>query len=124
MQEVGAPKAQRAALMLVLLGRTMVLYVARAVFIPLSLALQWTFGKQLPFQNRTGIVFWACIAVCILISLATKPPSGEQLKGLIWTRDSLRLPPEERERNRGVRRPFFWWVIINAMVVYFYVRYA
>jgi SSS family solute:Na+ symporter len=92
--------------------------------IPLSLGLQWTFGKQLPFQNRTGIVFWSCIAVCMLVSLMTKAPADEQLKGLIWTRDSLRLPPEERRRIRGLRRPFFWWAIINAVVVYFYVRYA
>jgi SSS family solute:Na+ symporter len=92
--------------------------------IPLSLALQWTFGKQLPFQNRTGIVFWSCISVCMLVSLMTKPPPPEKLAGLIWTRESLRLPPEEREKNRGLRRPFFWWAIINAVVVYLYIRYA
>jgi SSS family solute:Na+ symporter len=91
--------------------------------IPLSLALQWTFGKQLPFQNRTGIVFWSCIAVCMIVSLLTKPSPPENLKGLIWTRDSLRLPPEERERYRGVRRPFLWWALINAVVVLLYVWY-
>ena len=92
--------------------------------IPLSLALQWTFGKQLPFQNRTGIVFWSCIAVCMIVSLLTKPSPPENLKGLIWTRDSLRLPPEEREKYSGIRRPFLWWAIINAVVIFLYVRYA
>jgi SSS family solute:Na+ symporter len=46
------------------------------------------------------------------------------LKGLIWNRDSLRLPPEERQKNRGLRRPLLWWAIINAVVIYFYIRYA
>jgi SSS family solute:Na+ symporter len=92
--------------------------------IPLSLALQWTFGKQLPFQNRTGIVFWSCILVCVIVSLMTKPKTEPELKGLIWTKDSLRLPPEERHKYRGLRRPFFWWAIITAVVLFFYVRYA
>jgi SSS family solute:Na+ symporter len=92
--------------------------------IPLSVALQWQFGTRLPFQNRTGIVFWSCIAVCMIVSLMTRPSPPENLKGLIWTRDSLRLPPEEREKYRGVRRPFLWWAVINALVVYLYVRYA
>jgi SSS family solute:Na+ symporter len=91
--------------------------------IPLSLALEWTF-ETLAFQNRTGIVFWTCMAVCALVSLMTVPKSEEQLKGLIWTRDSLRLPPEERHKHRGLRRPVVWWAIVTAAVLYFYIRYA
>jgi len=91
--------------------------------IPLSLALQWTF-KGLAFQNRTGIVFWTCMAVCALVSLMTTPKSEAELKGLIWTRDSLRLPPEERAKNRGLRRPVIWWAIVTAAVLFFYIRYA
>jgi SSS family solute:Na+ symporter len=91
--------------------------------IPLSLALQWTFPK-LAFQNRTGIVFWTCIVVCIGVSLLTIPKSDEELKGLIWTKDSLRLPPQERAKYRGIRRPFFWWAIITVVVLFFYIRFA
>ncbi|MDQ3441919.1 MAG: sodium/solute symporter [Planctomycetota bacterium] len=91
--------------------------------IPLSLALQWTF-TGLAFQNRTGIVFWTCMAVCALVSLMTKPKSEAELKGLIWTRDSLRLPAEERHKYRGLRRPVLWWAIVTAAVLFFYVRYA
>jgi solute:Na+ symporter, SSS family len=92
--------------------------------IPLSLALQWTFGARLPFQNRTGIVFWSCMIVCAVVSLLTKRQPDEQLQGLIWNKESLRLPPEERQKHRGLRRPLFWWVIINVVVIYFYIRYA
>ena len=43
MQEAGAPKGLRVPLLLVLLGVAMVLYVARAVFIPLALAILLSF---------------------------------------------------------------------------------
>jgi SSS family solute:Na+ symporter len=91
--------------------------------IPLSLALQWFFPR-LAFQNRTGIVFWTCMIVCALVSLVTPAKSDDQLIGLIWTRDSLRLAPHEREKYRGARRPFIWWAIINAVVVLLYIYYA
>jgi SSS family solute:Na+ symporter len=91
--------------------------------IPLSLALQ-KFIPSLAFQNRTGIVFWSCIVVCVIVSLFTTPKSDAELKGLIWTPASLRLPPEERAKYRGARRPFIWWAIITAIVLFFYIRFA
>ena len=30
----------------------------------------------MPFMNRTGIVFWTCIAACIAVSLMTQPEAG------------------------------------------------
>jgi len=91
--------------------------------IPLSLALDWKF-PSLAFQNRTGIVFWTCMIACAGVSLCTSPKSDAELEGLIWTRDSLRLPPEERHKYRGLRRPVLWWAIITAIVLFFYVRFA
>jgi SSS family solute:Na+ symporter len=91
--------------------------------IPLSGLLQWFF-PSLSFMNRTGIVFWVCMATCAVVSLCTKPKSEEELKGLIWTRDSLRLPEHERHKYRGLRRPVYWWAIITAVVLFFYIRYA
>jgi Na+/proline symporter len=91
--------------------------------IPLSLALKWMW-PSLAFQNRTGIVFWTCMITCAIVSLCTTPKPEAELKGLIWTKDSLRLPPEERHKYRGLRRPFFWWAIITVVVLFFYVRYA
>jgi SSS family solute:Na+ symporter len=91
--------------------------------IPMSAFIQWKW-PSFPFQNRTGVVFWSCIVVCILVSLITTPKSAEELTGLIWTRDSLNLPAAERAQYRGFRRPFFWWAIITAIVIFFYVRFA
>ena len=90
--------------------------------IPFSLLLErWYPG--IPFQNRTGIAFWTCMAVCIVVSLLTTPKRPEELKGLIWTRESLRLPPGERPRAVW-RRPVTWWALVTAATLYFYIRYA
>jgi SSS family solute:Na+ symporter len=91
--------------------------------IPLSLAME-NFFPHMPFMNRTGIVFWSCMAICVLVSLVTKPKSAAELTGMIWNRASLSLLPEERQQQRGLRNPFIWWAIVTAMVLYFYVRYA
>ena len=96
---------------------------AGVMTIPLSLALKWSF-PSLSFMNRTGIVFWVCMASCAIVSLCTPPPDEAQLKGLIWTRDSLRMPAHERHKCRGLRRPVVWWALITAVVLFFYIRYA
>src|SRR5262249_10791440 len=76
--------------------------------IPLSLALKWFWPKPwhpLAFQNPTGIVFWSCILMCLFVSLCTKPQPEAELNGLIWNRQSLHLPEDQRDRYRGLRRP-------------------
>jgi solute:Na+ symporter, SSS family len=76
-----------------------------------------------PFANRTGIVFWACILTGVIVSLMTKPKPAEELEGLIWNKESLRLPSDQRAAASGLRRPVLWWAIIMAVVLYFYVRF-
>lgn len=91
--------------------------------IPLSLVIEYGF-PGMPFFNRTGIVFWACMLCCALVSLATKPKAEAELTGLIWTRASLSLPAAERAQQKELRNPFIWWAIITAIVLYFYIKYA
>ena len=91
--------------------------------IPLSLLIEVLF-PEMPFFNRTGIVFWTCMAVCVLVSLRTIPKPAAELTGLIWNRESLRLPADQRQQSRGFRNPFIWWAIVTALVLYFYIRYA
>jgi SSS family solute:Na+ symporter len=91
--------------------------------IVLSACIKW-FYPTMPFLNRTGIVFWSCIAIAVVVSLLTPPPPVEAIERMIWNRDSLRLPPAERARNRGWRRPAVWWAIITTMVLGLYIRYA
>jgi SSS family solute:Na+ symporter len=90
--------------------------------VPLSLLLESAFPKM-PFLNRTGVVFWICMAVCAIVSLFTKSKSESELKGLIWNKESLFLPPEQRALMRGLRRPIIWWALVMALVLYFFIRY-
>jgi SSS family solute:Na+ symporter len=91
--------------------------------IPLSIILNLVY-PDMPFFNRTGIVFWSCMLICWLVSLLTKPANPAALEGLIWNKSILRVPEAERKYNRGFRNTFFWWLLITGLVVYFYIRFA
>lgn len=95
---------------------------AGVLTIPLSVALELR-CPAMPFFNRTGIVFWACMAACAGVSLVTRPKPSAELAGLIWNKQSLRLPEEQRAAGRGLRSPLFWWAIVTALVLFFYVRF-
>ncbi|MBL9204800.1 MAG: hypothetical protein JNN01_06930, partial [Opitutaceae bacterium] len=96
---------------------------AGVLTIVLSVGLELLF-PSLPFFNRTGIVFWACMMACVGVSLVTRPKPEDALRGLIWTRESLQLPANQRERARGWRSPALWWAVITIVVLSIYVRYA
>jgi SSS family solute:Na+ symporter len=96
--------------------------VAGILTIPLSLVFEWWYPKM-PFFNRTGIVFWTCMAACAAVSLVTRPKPEAELAGLIWNKESLQLPEVERAKYRGLRNPLFWWAIVTAAVLAFYVRF-
>ena len=90
--------------------------------IPLSVAIQRAY-PGMPFANRTGIVFWICMSACALVSLFTEAKPDSELAGLIWNKDSLKLPPDERQRYTGFRNPLYWCILVNAMILYFVFRY-
>jgi len=96
---------------------------AGVLSVPLSLVMEFIF-PSMPFFNRTGIVFWTCMIICAGVSLLTKPKQVTELEGLIWNKESLSLPIDQREQQRGLRNPFIWWAFITAVVLYFYIRYA
>jgi SSS family solute:Na+ symporter len=91
--------------------------------IPLSLALQWMF-KGMAFQKRTGIVFWTCDD---RVRRREPHDHAEARRGARRPHldpRRLRLPPEERQKYRGLRRPVIWWAIVTAAVLFFYIRFA
>lgn len=91
--------------------------------IPLSLLSELLF-PEMPFFNRTGIVFWTCMSLCVLVSFFTKTKSDSELEGLIWNKESLSLPKNQRHHQKGLRNPFIWWLIVTVLVLSFYVRFA
>lgn len=91
--------------------------------IPLSILLQiWL--PDWAGLNRATVVFWACMATAVVVSLRTEPRPFHEIESLIWNRESLRLPPEGRAQMRGLKNPFIWWALITAVVLAFYVKYA
>ncbi len=96
--------------------------VAGLLTIPLSVAMEFVL-PGLSFFNRTGIVFWVCMAACAIVSLLTEGKTTSELEGLIWTKESLRLPADERQLYTGWRSPALWWIILTAMILYFFVKY-
>lgn len=91
--------------------------------VPLAVTLALGF-PQLSFMNRTGVVFWICMATCVVVSRMTQHSKGEEFEGLIWSRASLKFTPDERRRHRGLRNPVIWWSIVTGAVLYFFIRYA
>lgn len=83
----------------------------------------WWIEYLTPFMNRTGVVFWTCMLLGIVVSLVTTPKPAAELEGLIWNVESLKLPDALRQRSRGLRSPLLWWLLITVIVVFFFVRY-
>lgn len=114
-------------------------FVAAVATIPLTVAagfLPWLFEYKIgtpwamdvlpylkPPFNQTGIVFWLCMAIGVIVSLFTVPKPAAELKGLVWNVESLRLPREMREQSGGLRSPALWWAGVTAVVTFMYTRY-
>jgi len=104
---------------------------AGAITIPLSAVLErlaphlpGAWGLYLtPFMNRTGVVFWTCMLVAVVVSLMTTPKPESELEGLIWNKESLSLPKGLRAQRGRLRSPLFWWSLVTAAVLFMYVRY-
>ena len=89
--------------------------------IPLTVAFDFLL-PDMPFLNRTGIVFWICMVTCVLVSLMTRPKTDEELEGLIWTPASLRMP-ESQGKLHWYARPVVWWGLITVIVLAFYIAF-
>lgn len=93
---------------------------AAIMTIPLSAILELAF-PHLSFFNRTGIVFWICMLTAVIVSRYTKRKPESELKGLIWNKESLVLPKDQRYLARGLRSPLLWYAIIAAITITAYI---
>jgi solute:Na+ symporter, SSS family len=76
-----------------------------------------------PFDNwlnRTFIVWITSMILLGVVSLLTKPPDPERIKGIIWSWDVAKLPAAERARNRGLRSLLLWWCIFIGLMAALY----
>lgn len=86
-------------------------------------AHKWPFNFENDYNtfNHRAIVAWiVCMAVMIIVSLVTPPPPEEKVKGIIWNKSFLQLPPEERARYRGLKDWRLWWLIFIGIVLSIY----
>jgi len=73
----------------------------------------------MPFDNwlnRTFLVWATSMLLLVVLSLVTKPPDAEKIKGIIWSWKAAKLPESERHRNRGLRNLFLWWCIFIVLM--------
>jgi solute:Na+ symporter, SSS family len=77
----------------------------------------------MPFDNwlnRTFLVWATSMFLLVVVSLLTKPPAPEKIKGIIWSWSVAKLPESERARNRGLRNLFLWWCIFIGIMAALY----
>jgi solute:Na+ symporter, SSS family len=77
----------------------------------------------MPFDNwlnRTLLVWVTSMVLLAVVSLFTRPPDPERIRGIIWSWDVAKLPESERERNRGVRNLLLWWSIFIVIMAALY----
>jgi len=72
------------------------------------------------YLNRTFVVWFTSMVLLMVLSLITTPPDPAKLQGIIWSWQAAKLPESERERNRGLRNLFLWWVIFIALMAALY----
>jgi len=72
------------------------------------------------FNHRALAAWILCMAVMITTSLLTKPPPKEKTEGILWNKAYLSLPPEEREKYRGLKDWRIWWGLFVAIVLSIY----
>jgi hypothetical protein len=70
--------------------------------------------------NRTFVVWAVSMLLLVVVSLFTKAPDPERIRGIIWSWQVAKLPESERERNRGVRNLFLWWCIFIGLMAAMY----
>jgi SSS family solute:Na+ symporter len=70
--------------------------------------------------NRTFVVWLTSMFLLVVVSLFTRAPDPERIKGIIWSWKVAKLPESERERNRGIRNLFLWWCVFIGMMAAVY----
>ena len=77
-------------------------------------------GKYNTYNHRALCAWVFCMLVMITASLATAPPPKEKTEGIIWNKSYMMLPPEERNRYRGLKDWRIWWGLFVGIVLSIY----
>jgi SSS family solute:Na+ symporter len=75
-------------------------------------------------MNRTFVVWAVCMVLLVVISLFTRAPDPERIRGIIWSWSVAKMPEAERQRNRGIRNLLLWWCIFIGVMLAVYIYMA
>lgn len=71
------------------------------------------------FFIEAGINQIICSTIMVVVSLVTRPRPFEQIATLLWTKEKLFLPKDERKRPL-LHSVGFWWVIFTLVYIAVY----
>ncbi|EEF61449.1 sodium:solute symporter [Pedosphaera parvula] len=77
-------------------------------------------GDYNTYNHRALCAWFFCMLTMTITSLVTTPPPEEQIKGIIWNKSFLTLPPEEQQQYRGLKDWRIWWLLFVAIVLSIY----
>jgi solute:Na+ symporter, SSS family len=72
------------------------------------------------FNHRALVTWILCMVVMVAASLLTAPPPEGKIKGIIWNKSYLWLPPDEQRKYRGLKDWRIWWGIFVGIVLAIY----
>src|SRR5438552_917260 len=99
---------------------------AATVTILVGLAFSWALwrfkllGSYNTFNHRAVVSWIFCMLVMVTVSLLTAPPPKEQIESIVWNKSFLSLPPEERQKYRGLKDWRIWWLLMVGIVLSIY----
>jgi solute:Na+ symporter, SSS family len=94
---------------------------------PFTWLVEFVLFRYVPFLapfnnwlNRTFAVWVTCLMVVVVVSIFTKAPDSETIKGMIWSPSYARLPAAERKHYRGLRNLVLWWALFVGIILAIY----
>ncbi len=72
------------------------------------------------YLHRALLAWIFCMTVMVTVSLLTRPPAPEKIKGIIWTREYASLPAELQRRYRGWKDFRIWWLLFVSIILSIY----
>lgn len=77
-------------------------------------------GRFNTFNHRALATWISSMLVMMVVSLLTPPPPEEKIRGIIWNKSFLQIPPEEQAKYRGLKDWRVWWGIFVGIVLAIY----
>lgn len=113
-------KATPAAALIIMIGGIPLGLLMQLVIIPGVFSEEIISQYSLTnFYVSCGITQFFCVLIILGISSGTKPRNGEEIKGLMWSKELLMLPVAER--GKAVWKSVeLWWVVMLLVYLFFY----